>query len=160
MSGASEAVKALQAVASDAYRATHIAGSHYARANQGVAEADDIVKALAATIDLLVAAESLHKAADEAVALLRRTLGETMNEVGASQIKGLHHTAQLARKPAFLTVENEATVPEQFWVQPPKAIDKRALKSALKDGALIEGVNLVTPNEMQLRIVSNKEQPQ
>ncbi len=160
MSGAQDAIAALQSVASDAYRATHIAGSHYARANQGVAEADDIVKALSCTIDLLVAAESLHKAADEAVAMLRRTLGEVMSDTGATQIKGLHHTAQLARKPAFLTIENEAAVPEQFWVQPPKAIDKRALKSALKDGALIEGVNLVTPNEMQLRIVSNKEPTQ
>ena len=160
MSGASEAVKALQATASNAYRATHIAGSHYAGANRGVEEADDVVKALSCTIDLLVAAEALQKASDDAVAMLRRTLGEVMSDTGATQIKGLHHTAQLARKPAFLTVENEATIPEQFWVQPPKTVDKRLLKSALKDGLLIEGVNLVTPNEMQLRIVSNKEQPQ
>ena len=158
MSGASEAVKALQATASNAYRATHIAGSHYARANQGVAEADDIVKALSCTIDLLVAAEQLHASADAAVKMLREVLSATMNDTGATTVQATHHSAHLARKPAVLTVD-ETQLPAEFIVQRP-TVDRAAIKEAIKAGTEVPGASMLVPNQMSLVLRARKEPTQ
>lgn len=158
MSYETQATATLQAAVEGAYRGTYLAGSHLARARNDAAKASDLVEVLARTIDLLVAAEALHDAADAAVATLRAVLAETMNDTGATTIQATHHSAHLARKPAYLDISAEATIPDRFWVQPPKAIDRSALKSALKDGAEVPGAILQQPNSMSLVIRAKKEQ--
>jgi hypothetical protein len=159
MSGAADAIKALQMCASDAYRATHIAGSHYARANQGVAEADDIVKALAATVSLIVAAEDLHDAAELAVKSLRGMLAAQLLETGAVKVQTDYHSAYLSKKSAFLKISDESLVPREYFVQGPPSLDRAALKAAIQEGAEVPGVSLAVPNDMTLNIRPREAKP-
>jgi hypothetical protein len=158
MSGASDAVAALQAAAQAAYRSTFEAGSHFARAHSNVRVATDLVDTMGRTIDLIAAIEALHDAADAGVRDLRAALAAQMTETGAASIHGTHHTAYLSKRPAFVSIDDEQAIPPEFIVQTPN-IDKRALKAAMKDGAQIPGASLLTPNEPVLVLRSRKETP-
>jgi hypothetical protein len=157
MSGASQAVDALQAAARAAYTATVTAGRFFAQRHSDVRVATDLTDVMARTIDLVAAVEALHDAADAAVRDLRAALAATMNDTGCTQVQGSHHAAHLARKPAFLNISDEAAIPRSFYVQPPPQLDRSALKAALKDGAQVPGVSMLQPNEMSLVLRAKKE---
>ena len=156
MSGASDAVAALQAAAQAAYRSTFEAGSAFARRHSDVRVATDLVDVIARTIDLLVAVEALHDTADAAVGDLRLALATVMSETGATKIEGTHHVAYLARKAAFVSINEETAIPPEFVVQR-TSIDKSAIKAALKDGAEVPGASLIQPNDQTLVLRSRKE---
>jgi hypothetical protein len=158
MSGASEAVAALRAAAVDAYRAAFDAGARFAHAHTKVRDETDVVGSMARTIDLIVAAEALHDAADAAVRSLRAALSNVMSETGASAIQSTHHAAHLARKPAFVAIADATAIPRDYYVQPPPALDKRAVLSALKDGIEVPGCSLGIPNEQSLVIRTRKQE--
>jgi hypothetical protein len=157
MSYAETLAATLKAAAQDTYRATFEAGSSFGRAHGALRNAEDLVDVLARAIDLTVAAEALHNEADLAVKHLRTALAEAMEASGATTVQGAHHSAHLARKPAFLSVADDAIIPPQFYVQPPPALDKRLLISAIKDGLALPGISLSTPNQMSLVIKTKKE---
>jgi hypothetical protein len=150
---------ALKAATRETWRATFESGTTFSVANTAVTKADDLVEVLARTIDLLVAAEGLHAAADAAVKTLRASLAEAMNSSGASTVQGTHHSANLARKPAFVSIENEGEVPDEYWVTK-RALDKKAIASAIKAGVVVPSASLLTPNEMTLQLRAKKETPQ
>jgi hypothetical protein len=157
---ADAAVTVLKDTARSAYRASFEAGSHFARRHSDVQQATDVVDVMARTIDLLAAAEALHGAADNAVKAIRINLAEQMDATGATRIEATHHTAMLAKKPAFLSIADENLIPREYFVQPPPRLDNSAVKSALKDGQQVPGVSLAIPNEMVLRLVAKKEPAQ
>jgi hypothetical protein len=150
------ALEALREQARLAYVPVFAAGTKFANAHSKARNRTDIVDALAMTIDLLVAAEALHDAADGAVKDLRAALSATMDATGATRIEATHHTAMLAKKPAFLNVSDEALIPRSFYVQPEPQLDRKALKAALAN-APVPGASLAIPNEMVLRLVAKKE---
>jgi hypothetical protein len=110
-----------------------------------------------AAVDVVVAAESLHRAAIAAETAARASLAAAMESSGATTIAAEHQTAHLARKPAFLSIADETLIPRDFYTQPPPQLDKRALKSALADGTEVPGVSLAVPNSMSLVIRARKE---
>jgi hypothetical protein len=128
------------------------AGRGFTRAVQGVAQGADIMDVMRAAVAALAAAEALHDTADSAVREARAALAECMENSGAPSVKTEHHSAYLSRKQPFLSITDESKIPRDFYVQPPVALDKRALKSALIDGVTVDGVSLVTPNSMSLVI--------
>lgn len=156
MSYESDAVASLQEAGQGAYSAAWEAGASFAKAATAVSRASDIVDCLARTIDLLVQAEALHTAADAAVKDIRAAIAAKMDAIGCTAVQGTHHSAHLAKKPAFLNVSDEALIPREWFVQPPPQLDKRALKAALKDRT-IPGCHLATPNEMVLVLRPRKE---
>lgn len=156
MSGASEAVDALQTAGREVYRLTFEAGNHFARRHSDLQATSDLVDTMARTIDLITAIEALHDATDAGVRSLRAVLSATMSETGAASIHGTHHTAYLSKRPAFVSIDDEQAIPPEFIIQTP-SIDKRALKAAMKDGAQIPGASLLTPNEPVLVLRSRKE---
>jgi hypothetical protein len=157
MSGASEAVAALQGAAKAAFQSAFDAGSAFGRSHSAVRQASDLVDVFRAMIDLTVAAEGLHHAADLAVASLREALSAEMEATGCTQVQGTAVNAHLSRKPQFLSVENPDLIPREYYVTPAPTLDKKAVISALRDGIQIEGVSLMTPNRMSLVLRSRKE---
>jgi hypothetical protein len=147
----------LKAAAQETYRATFEAGSSFGRAHGALRNAEDLVDVLARAIDLAVAAEALHFAADAAVASLRDALATAMEAAGCTQVQGTAVNAHLSRKPQFLSVENPDLIPRDYYVTPAPTLDKKAVISALRDGIKIEGVSLMTPNKMSLVLRSRKE---
>lgn len=157
MSGAADAATALQQATDAAYRSVYRAGARFAQASSAVSAAVDLMDVLRASVDAVVAIEALHQAADDAVATLRETLAATLQETGAMSVAGTHHTAGVSRKAPFVSVSDEGLIPREYFTQPPPALDKRAVKSALSGGAEIPGVSLATPNAMTLVIRAKKE---
>jgi hypothetical protein len=125
------------------------AGRNFTRAVQGVAAATDVEDAMRACVDAVLAAEALHKAADDAVKAARDALQEALETSGAPAVQTMHHTASLKRQAAYVTIAHEASIPRSFYVE---TLDKRALKSALVDGIAVDGASLAQPNSMSLAI--------
>ena len=159
MSYESDAVDGLRTATEAAYAACWEAGKAFAQGSAAVTKASDIVDTLARTIDLLVAAETLHRTADAAVANIRAKLAETMEATGATTVQATHHSAHLSRKPAFVSLGDESLIPSEYYVQPPPALDKRAIKAALMDGKEVPGATISTPNSMNLVLRARKETP-
>ena len=156
MSMAADAVAALHETARANYKAVFEAGSQFANRHIAVAKAEDVVVTMAASIDMLVAAEALHDASEAAVKALRTTLAAQMAETGAAAIQGTHHTAGLAKRPAFVSIDNEAELPAEYLITK-TAPDKKAIASAIKDGVAVPGASLLTPNEQVLVLRARKE---
>lgn len=159
MSYESDAVDGLRTATEAAYAACWEAGKQFAQGSTAVRQAGDIVDTLRRTIDLLVWAEALHDAADAAVREIRGVLASTMDATGATTVQGTHHSAHLARKPAFVSFSDESLIPAEFMVTKVTP-DKRAIAAALKDGKTVAGCNLAIPNEMSLVLRARKETPQ
>jgi hypothetical protein len=133
------------------------AGRGFTRATQAVSGASDVVDVMRDCVAAVMAAEALHEAADQAVRDVRTALAEAMESSGCTSLATEHHSAHLARKPAFLAISDEASIPRSFYVQPPEQLDKRAIVSAIKDGTEVPGASLATPNAMSLVLRAKKE---
>jgi hypothetical protein len=154
MSGASEAVVALQGAAREAYRATHLAGSHFHRQHADVQATTELMAVMARFVDLIGAVEELHRAADLAVASLRKTLAAQMDATGCPQVYGAVSAAHMARKPAVVSIDEVMLVPKQYLREVP---DKKLILEALKIGQEVPGATLIRPNELSLVLRSRKE---
>ena len=77
-----------------------------------------------------------------------------MDEVGCPQIAAGTLTAHLSKRPAYVTIDPDKTLPDEFMHQPPAIPDKAAIKKAIEDGLTIEGATLVRPNDQTLHIRS------
>jgi Gp157 protein len=65
-----------------------------------------------------------------------------MEAIRVRKIETPEITLRLQENPPAVVITNEAWIPPQYWVEPeppPKRIDKKALRTALEGGALIEG---------------------
>lgn len=152
MSGASAASATLQEAARKAYQNTLSAGGRLAKAQAEQRKATDVVEVMRATVEVIVATADLHDAAEHAEKSLRAALSSVMDEIGCSSVQASHHGAHLARRPAFLSVSDEALIPREYFVQPPPSLDKRAALAAIKNGVEVPGCSKAIPNEPVLVI--------
>jgi len=63
----------------------------------------------------------------------------------AADVKSLRcplGTVGVRPTPARVIVVLEGVVPDEFWKQPPRVLDKRALLAALKEGRIVPGATL------------------
>jgi hypothetical protein len=141
------------------YSRVHSAGRDYAAAYQQAIAKDDLVEAMACMVEVIIAADALQKAATEAAKTARSTLAATMNDSGATQIATSHHLAYLSRKPPFVQIDPDKTIPAEYLHHPPPIPDKAKIKAAIADGEEIAFAAMVQPNEMQLSIRSRSAKP-
>jgi hypothetical protein len=153
VSGAQESVRALHKAALDSYRPTVEPGRRLVSSVKAATEATDIILVMQSLVDVIIAAEGLQTAAEAAVKAARAALSSEMQNTGATSIQCEHHGAHLARRQAFLSIDDEALISRDYFVQLPPQLDKKALKAALQNGP-VQGASLVTPNDMSLVIRS------
>jgi len=152
MSGAADIVAKLRGALADAYAGTAQAGGDYNRANKAAIAEDDIERSFRAAASAILAVEHLEEQAKRAARDLRMCLNAMLQDAGCHSTGDANITVSLAKKPAFLSIEDEHRIPRQFFVTLPPQLDKDRLKQALKGGVDVSGASMVTPNEMQLRI--------
>ena len=153
---ATAARDALQVAARAGYAPTHAAGAAYGTAYAALTRETDLVAAMSAMVDVIIAAEELEAAASAAVKAARAALAAEMQDTGATQIASGHHLAYLARKPAYVVVDDPDAVPTAFLHQPPALPNKAAIKKAVEAGHAVPGAALIIPNEMTLGIKGKK----
>jgi Siphovirus Gp157 len=156
MSYADTARLALQDAVRRAYRPVWDAGAAYSNAHLQALKATDIVDTMRCAVDLILSAGHLSEMAAEAEKAARDILALQMAECGATTIQTDAHTAYLARKAAFVSIDQEAIVPGNYWRQPDPVIDRKAIKQTIEAGDAVPGCTIVRPNESTLCIKTRK----
>lgn len=156
MSYADTSRTALQDAIRKAYRPVWDAGAAYSNAHLQALKATDLVDTMRHTVDLILTASHLSEMAAEAEKAARDILATQMAECGASNIQTDGHTAYLARRAAFVSIDQEDLVPGNYWRQPDPVIDRKAVKQAIEAGDVVPGATVVRPNESTLCIKTRK----
>lgn len=74
----------------------------------------------------------------------KRTLAkEVMEAGGIDKIKDPEFTASLRKAPASLAINDEAQIPEWFWIPQPPRLDRQGILSILKGGGDVAGADLI-----------------
>lgn len=157
MSGADEARDAIRRTLVAVYPAVHSAGVAYVKAYKDAIASDDLVDTMRNTVLAILAAEQLQAMAEEAQKSARAMLCAQMAETGATSIQTDSQTAYIARKAAWVSIDQEDLLPPDYMRQPPAAPDKKAIKAAIEGGEDVPGCTLVRPNDFSLVIRSKKE---
>jgi hypothetical protein len=152
VSGASEARDAVHAALRGAYGPCFRAGTAYAAAVKAALAETDLVAAMGAALDVIRCAEHLHDVAELAAKDARNELAKQMSETGCHQVATATLTGYLQKKPAYVMIDGESAIPQEFMATPAPKPDKHALKSALDGGREIPGASLIRPNEAALAI--------
>jgi Siphovirus Gp157 len=156
MSHADTARIALQDAVRSAYRPVWDAGAAYSNAHIQALKATDIVDTMRCAVDLILSAGHLSEMAAEAEKAARDILATQMAECGATTIQTDAHTAYLARKAAFVSIDQDDLVPDNYRRQPDPVIDRKAIKQAIESGDAVPGCTIVRPNESVLNIKARK----
>ena len=87
------------------------------------------------------------KAAKATVEWAKATLAA---ELGGQKMKEAEFTISY-RKSEAVEVADEAAVPDEFRIPQPDKIDRAALKTALKNGAVVAGAQIVERQNIQIK---------
>jgi Siphovirus Gp157 len=147
---------ALQDAVRRTYRPVWDAGAAYSNAYLQVGKSTDIVDTMQRAVELILTANHLSEMAAVAEKAARDILATQMAETGATTIQTDAHTAYLARKAAFVSVDQPELVPDGYMRQPDPVIDRKAIKQAIEAGDIVPGCTVVRPNESQLNIKARK----
>jgi hypothetical protein len=71
---------------------------------------------------------------------------EAMEQAGLSRIQAPECTISLRQAPPSLVVEDEAQIPEWYWIPQAAKLDKRTIIGCLKAGDVVPGAALANPS--------------
>ena len=109
-----------------------------------LAEIDALTDAIKTQRDNLAARA---KRLDVQSGSIRAALIMAMETAGLTKLELAQATLSRKPLPSGLAVNDEASIPSEWWKRADPTLDKRALLSALKDGATIPGVALSNGGE-------------
>ena len=104
-------------------------------------------------IDRLTARKASNKKGRE---WLNKYVADIMDRLGKDEIKTDLFTAKFKKNPPALNVIDESKIPEKYFVIIPPvpqslALDKKAVKDALKDGLKIEGAEITVGRRLEIK---------
>ena len=67
------------------------------------------------------------------------------------KVKGTVFTVSIQNNPPSVNIQDDATVPAQYYVPQPAKLDKKTLLDDLKAGALYEGITLQQTQSIRIR---------
>lgn len=117
--------------------------------------AADVLSALKASGNLLLACEAMAEMGNATCKALRAAMAEVMADTGATAVDLPHHRVSLVDGKASVVITDEAAIPAQFMEQPPPKPNKDAIAAALKAGP-VPGAMLSNGGQ-HIRIVSRGE---
>lgn len=91
------------------------------------------------------------KSIEENISRMKTRLQDAMTATGQTKFKTNLFSFSIRKTPAALTVTNEDTIPERYWVLPEPVIDKARLKDDLKAGKEIPGATLTQGEALSIR---------
>jgi hypothetical protein len=72
-------------------------------------------------------------------------------EANIDKVKGTMFTVSIQNNPPSVNIQDDATVPDKYYVPQPPKLDKRALLDDLKAGAEYEGISLQQTKGVRIR---------
>lgn len=85
------------------------------------------------------------------VSNLKTYLQGEMEKVNKTKIKGELFTVNIQNNPPSLRVDRTDNIPKDFFIEQEPTLDKKALKEAVKNGEVIEGVELKQTRSLRIR---------
>ena len=114
-----------------------------------------VIKEMEATITTIAnevnRLQSKKQVVANRVSNLKTYLQGEMEKVNKTKIKGELFTVNIQNNPPSLRVDRTDNIPKDFFVEQEPTLDKKALKEAVKNGEVIEGVALVQTRSLRIR---------
>ena len=88
--------------------------------------------------------ESYRKRTEEKINFLTRTLKCSMEILDKPKFKAGTFNFALRNNPVRLEISTEENIPEKYYKPVPPVLDKVLLKNDIKNGSVVEGVELVS----------------
>ena len=82
---------------------------------------------------------------------IKEYLQNQLIEANIDKVKGTLFTISIQNNPPSANIQDDATVPEKYYIPQPPKLDKRALIEDLKAGAQYEGIELVQTKGVRIR---------
>lgn len=91
------------------------------------------------------------KSAESHIDFLKSRAKDAMEKAGIEKLTVGTRSLRIQKNSvATLTIADESKVPDTFWYQPPKEIEREAVRKAIAEGQEIEGVTLATGNHLRV----------
>ena len=114
-----------------------------------------VIKEMEATITTIAnevnRLQSKKQALNNRVSNLKTYLQGEMEKVNKTKIKGELFTVNIQNNPPSLRVDRTDNIPKDFFIEQEPTLDKKALKEAVKNGEVIEGVELKQTRSLRIR---------
>lgn len=92
-----------------------------------------------------------RKAIESKVSSIETYLQEQLEMVGIDKIKRPTLTVSLQKNPASVSIVDESLIPDDFLIPQPPKVSKKDILVALKEGKVVEGVELVQSKGLRIR---------
>ena len=114
-----------------------------------------VIKEMEATITTIAnevnRLQSKKQGVANRVSNLKTYLQGEMEKVNKTKIKGELFTVNIQNNPPSLLVNRTDNIPKDFFIEQEPTLDKKALKEAVKNGEVIEGVALAQTRSLRIR---------
>ena len=122
----------------------------------------DKAESIAKLIKSIEADEQAIKAEEKRLYDRRKALENRRNSIkeyletqlisaGIDKVKGTLFTISIQNNPLSVNIQDDATVPEKYYIPQPPKVDKRALLDDLKAGAVYEGIEMIQTKGVRIR---------
>lgn len=92
-----------------------------------------------------------RKAAEKNVEWLKAYLKENMEATGHDKLAaGVFKLRIQQNGQAALVIPDDKAIPDDYWMQPPKVIDREAVRNALTEGIPVDGAELVKGTHLRI----------
>lgn len=92
-----------------------------------------------------------RKTAEKNIDWLKAYLKAALEATGHDKLAaGVFKLRIQANGQAALLIADERTVPANYWMQPPKVIDREAVRKAIADGIPVDGAELVKGTHLRI----------
>ena len=88
---------------------------------------------------------------DNSVKNLKLSLQDSMVQTGKTKFKTQLFSFNVQNNPPSLEVRDTSVIPKAYFIEQQPTLDKKALKEAVKNGEVIEGVALVQTQSVRIR---------
>jgi uncharacterized protein YlxW (UPF0749 family) len=114
-----------------------------------------LIKSIEADIEAIQAEEKRlydrRKALENRRNSIKEYLETQLISAGIDKVKGTLFTISIQNNPPSVNIQDDATVPEKYYIPQPPKLDKRALLDDLKAGAVYEGIEMIQTRGVRIR---------
>lgn len=92
-----------------------------------------------------------RKALENRRTSIKEYLQQQLIGAGIDKVKGTMFTVSIQNNPPSVNIQDDATVPDKYYIPQPPKLDKKALLDDLKAGAVYEGIAIQQTKGVRIR---------
>lgn len=92
-----------------------------------------------------------RKALENRRTSIKEYLQQQLIRAGIDKVKGTMFTVSIQNNPPSVNIQDDAAVPDKYYIPQPPKLDKKALLDDLKAGAVYEGITIQQTKGVRIR---------